>query len=100
MNPFKYGSIVLGNNFCGRKNLLKQIAAHMDAAQNIVVIGERRIGKSSLVYEAVRKLKGTDILYLDLLGIKSADALCKRMLRIFIHEKCGELTEATWNVSP
>ncbi|MBW2584976.1 MAG: hypothetical protein JRE36_15765, partial [Deltaproteobacteria bacterium] len=76
MNPFKYGSIVLGNDFCGRKDLLKQIAAHMEASQNLVVIGERRIGKSSLVYEAVRKLKGTDILYMDLLGIKSVDALC------------------------
>ena len=84
MNPFKYGSIVLGNDFCGRKDLLKQIAAHMEASQNIVVVGERRIGKSSLVYEAVRKLKGTDILYMDLLGIKSVDALCKRMLRAIV----------------
>ena len=84
MNPFKYGSIVLGKNFCGRKDLLKQIAAHMEASQNIVVIGERRIGKTSLVYEAVRKLKGTDILYMDLLGIKSVDALCKRMLRAIV----------------
>jgi uncharacterized protein len=84
MNPFKYGSIVLGNDFCGRKDLLKQIAAHMEASQNIVVIGERRIGKSSLVYEAGRKLKGTDILYMDLLGIKSVDALCKRMLRAIV----------------
>ncbi|CAB1074734.1 hypothetical protein D1AOALGA4SA_2553 [Olavius algarvensis Delta 1 endosymbiont] len=84
MNPFKYGSIVLGNDFCGRQDLLKQIAAHMEASQNIVVIGERRIGKSSLVYEAVRKQKGTDILYMDLLGIKSVDALCKRMLRAIV----------------
>jgi hypothetical protein len=84
MNPFKYGSIVLGNDFCGRKDLLKQITAHMDASQNIVVIGERRIGKSSLVYEAVRKLKGTGILYMDLLGIKSVDAFCKRMLRAIV----------------
>ena len=52
MNPFKYGSVVLGNDFCGRKDLLKQTAAHMEASQNIVVVGERRIGKSSLVYEA------------------------------------------------
>ena len=59
MNPFKYGSIVLGKDFCGRKDLLKQIAAHMEASQNIVIVGERRIGKSSLVYEAVRKLRGT-----------------------------------------
>lgn len=84
MNPFKYGSIVLGKDFCGRKDLLKQITRHMQASQNIVVFGERRIGKSSLVYEAVRKLRGTHILYIDLLGIKSIDALCKRMLRAIV----------------
>ena len=84
MNPFKYGSIVLGKDFCGRKDLLKQISSHIQASQNIVVLGERRIGKSSLVYEAVRKLRGTHLLYMDLLGIKSIDALCKRMLRSIV----------------
>ena len=84
MNPFKYGSIVLGKDFCGRKNLLKQITGYMEVSQNIVVFGERRIGKSSLVYEAIRKLKGTGILYMDLLGIKSVDAMCKRMLRAIV----------------
>jgi hypothetical protein len=49
-----------------------------------VVLGERRIGKSSLAYEAVRKLRGTHLLYMDLLGIKSIDALCKQMLRSIV----------------
>ena len=84
MNPFKYGSIVLGKDLCGREDLLKQIAGHIEAFQNIVVFGERRVGKSSLVFEAVRRLRGTDPLYMDLLGIKSADALCKRMLRAIV----------------
>lgn len=84
MNPFRYGSIVIGRDFCGRKDLLKQITGHIEASQNIVVLGERRIGKSSLIYEAVRKLRGTSILYMDLLGIKSVDALCKRMLRAIV----------------
>jgi hypothetical protein len=30
------------------------------------------------------KGEGTDILYMDLLGIKSVDALCKRMLRAIV----------------
>ncbi len=84
MNPFKYGSIVLGKDFCGREGLLKQISNHIKAFQNIAVFGERRVGKSSLVYEAVRRLRGTDLLYMDLLGIKSVDALCKRMLRAIV----------------
>jgi len=64
----------------------------MEASQNIVIVGERRIGKSSLVYEAVRKLKGTSMLYTDLLGIKSVDALCKRIMKsIVVLEK-----KASW----
>lgn len=84
MNPFKYGSIVQGKDFCGRGNLLKQITGHIEASQNIVVFGERRVGKSSLIYEAVRKLRGAEFLYTDLLGIKSVDALCKRILRSIV----------------
>ena len=101
MNPFKYGSIVLGKNFCGRKVLLKQIAAHMEASQNIVIVGERRIGKSSLVYEAVRKLRGTHILYTDLLGIKSVDALCKRILKtiVILERKASWMTKIIQTLS-
>lgn len=84
MNPFKYGSIVQGKDFCGRKNLLRQITGYIEASQNIVILGERRIGKSSLVYETVRKLKNIKILYIDLLAIKSPDALCKRILRAIV----------------
>ena len=61
-----------------------QISEYIGAAQNTVVLGERRIGKSSLVYEAVRKSKGTRLLYVDLLGVKSVDAMCKRMLKAIL----------------
>jgi len=101
MNPFKYGTIVLGKDFCGRKVLLKQIAAHMEVSQNIVIVGERRIGKSSLVYEAVRKLRGTHILYTDLLGIKSVDALCKRILKtiVILERKASWMTKIIQTLS-
>ena len=62
MNPFKYGTIVSGKDFCGRKALLKQISGHIESSQNIVILGERRVGKSSAVYEAVSKCKRTKIL--------------------------------------
>lgn len=101
MNPFKYGSIVSGKNFCGRKDLLRQITGHIEASQNIVILGERRIGKSSLVYEAVRKIKRTDILYIDLLGIKSIDALCRRMLRaiVTLEKKASWITKMVKTLS-
>jgi hypothetical protein len=84
MNPFKYGTIVSGRDFCGRKALLKQITGYIESSQNIVVLGERRVGKSSTVYEAFLKCKMDRLLYVDLLGIKSIDALCRRILRAIV----------------
>jgi hypothetical protein len=43
MNPFKYGRIVSGSDFCGRERLLKQIIGHIKSSQNIVVQGEREL---------------------------------------------------------
>jgi hypothetical protein len=46
--------------------------------------GERRTGKTSLIYEAVRQLKKRSILYIDLLETKDTDDLCKRMVKSII----------------
>jgi AAA+ ATPase superfamily predicted ATPase len=91
MNPFKYGTVVSGRDFCGRKILLKQIIEHIESSQRIVILGARRIGKTSVVCEAVRKCKGLRVLYVDLLGIKSIDALCRRILRaiVLLEKKSG-----------
>ncbi|NVL89482.1 MAG: ATP-binding protein [Desulfobacterales bacterium] len=91
MNPFKYGTIVSGKDFCGRKTLLKQIIGYIESSQHIVVLGERRVGKSSAVYEAVLKCKIGRLFYVDLLGIKSIDSLCRRILRaiVVLEQKTG-----------
>ena len=91
MNPFKYGTVVSGKDFCGRKTLLKQIIGYIESSQRIAILGERRVGKSSAVYEAVLKCKGGRLLYIDLLGIKSIDALCRRILRaiVVLEQKTG-----------
>ncbi len=80
MNPFRYGSIVMGKDFCGRVDLIKQIQQYIEASQNIVVYGERRVGKTSLIYEATRRQKGYRTLQLDLMNVKSVDALCRKFL--------------------
>lgn len=91
MNPFKYGTVVSGRDFCGRKSLLTLLKGYMDSSQNIVLFGERRIGKTSAACEAVRRLKKVRPLYIDLLGIKSVDTLCRRILRacVMLEQKSG-----------
>ena len=63
MNPFKYGTIVSGEDFCGRKTLLQQLIGAIESSQRIVLLGERRVGKSSAVYEAVLRCNGGRLLH-------------------------------------
>lgn len=80
MNPFHYGSIVTAKDFCGRAEAIKQIQQHMDGGQNVVVYGERRVGKTSLIFEAIRRKKSHRTLRLDLMNIKSIDTLCRKFI--------------------
>ena len=64
--------------------MLKNIIGYIQSSQNMVVLGERRVGKSSAVNEAISKCKIERLLYVDLLGIKSIDGLCKRILRAIV----------------
>ena len=79
MNPFKYGCIVDGDFFCPRPQLEKELRRLVESGQNVVVQGERRMGKTSLVCEAVRKARGVKLLYVDLLGIRSIADFCRKV---------------------
>jgi hypothetical protein len=96
MNPFKYGQVVNGSSFCHRAELQKILANSIKTAQNTVLQGDRRMGKTSLVYETVRNLKKYRLLAIDLMGIKSADDLCKRIARalISLEQQAGMLEKA------
>jgi AAA+ ATPase superfamily predicted ATPase len=84
MNPFVYGRVVSRNDFCPRPELEKQLKAHISANQNVLIEGERRTGKTSLICETIRKIKGSRVLYVDLLEIKTVDDLCRRMVKAIV----------------
>ena len=96
MNPFKFGHVVQGSSFCHRPKLQKVLKSYVRAAQNCVLQGDRRMGKSSLVVETVGGLRGYRILSVDLMGIKSTDELCKRIALaiISLERKAGLLEKA------
>jgi hypothetical protein len=96
MNPFKFGQVVQGACFCHRKQLQKILTSYIRSSQNCVLQGDRRMGKTSLVFQSVADVKGFRILSVDLLGIKSADDLCKRFARsILALEQESGLLEKT-----
>lgn len=80
MNPFKYGCAVDGKYFCQRPKLAKRLKEYIKSGQNVVIQGERRMGKTSLVLETVRGMKGIALFHADFLCVRDQFDLCKRLL--------------------
>jgi len=67
-NPFVYGETVSGDNFCDRAREMKELIADIKNGQNVIIFSPRRYGKTSLIKQALRKVKAQGILtfYIDL----------------------------------
>jgi uncharacterized protein len=101
MNPFKYGQVVSNEDFCPRPELIKQLIRFAESGQNVVVQGERRMGKTSLIHEAFRHTKDFQLVYVDLLEIKTTDDLCRRLLKAIIsfENQAGKLEKLIKSLS-
>ena len=84
MNPFKYGRVVSEDDFCPRPRLEKELITHISGAQNVLLEGERRTGKTSLIYEVSRRMKDCRLLYIDIMEIKSVDDFCRRIVKALV----------------
>lgn len=79
MNAFKYGCAVDGENFCARPELSKEFRTYVTSGQNLVIQGERRIGKTSLVKETIAAMRGWSMIYADFMGVRSVPDVCNRL---------------------
>lgn len=84
MIPFKYGSVVSGEDFCGRREAVRELTQLIRSRQNVLIQGERRIGKTSLIYETSRRMKDFKTLFVDVMEIKTSHDLCQRMIKAII----------------
>jgi hypothetical protein len=73
-NPFKYGTVVSGNDFANREKELKELAAKLKETIRIFLLAPRRYGKTSLIKSVLNTLKkkGFLIVYLDLYWASSS----------------------------
>ncbi len=101
VNPFRYGQVVTARDFCPRPKLIKTIKEFMASGQNTVVFGERRIGKTSLIHEAARRLRKKRLLHVDLLEIKNSDDFCSRLVKaiLSLEQQGGFLEKALKTMS-
>jgi hypothetical protein len=67
-NPFQYGGVVQRDAFCNRKLELERLKQAMVNGERLFVYSERRLGKTSLVQQALARLPAADCLgaYVDL----------------------------------
>ncbi len=84
MIPFKYGVVVSGKDFCGRTKSIEEIRTFVLSSQNIYIQGERRIGKTSLVFETIKRMKSHRLLVIDLLALRTPEELCSRIIKQLI----------------
>ena len=79
MKPFKYGCVVSGDVFCPRPELQRRLVTCVKDGQNAVLVGERRMGKTSLIYSVCNALEKYRMMYIDLLNIRTVADFCNRI---------------------
>ncbi|NNF98694.1 MAG: ATP-binding protein [Desulfobacteraceae bacterium] len=71
-NPFSHSGVVTGEAFCNRSQELKDLIYHAKNSQNVLLYSHRRMGKTSLIHQLMRKLDKqrpkVKSIYIDLYG--------------------------------
>lgn len=66
-NPFKFGSVVTGNDFADRKREQGELVKELSDGQHLFLLSPRRFGKTSLIFMLLESLRSRGMLvaYLD-----------------------------------
>ena len=80
MNPFRYGSTVCDEDFCRRPELERTLKRHIKSRQNVHMEGDRRTGKTSLIFEVCGALRKHVILHFDFQLVKSVVDVRSRLV--------------------
>ena len=84
MNPFRYGEVVTGKDFCDRPDLIEKLRQGLESGRNMAIVGERRTGKTSLIHETARRIRGLQLVHAQLWAVKSIDDVAQRLIDAII----------------
>ena len=92
MNPFVYGRVVSSGDFCPRPVLSRMLEEFIRSRQNVLVQGERRTGKTSLIREIAGRM-GSRLIYVDFLESRSVHDVVRRLVSglVSLDSKAGIL---------
>lgn len=92
-NPFIFGKIVRGNDFCDRKTEVKEIVKSVSSKNNLVIISPRRYGKTSLVINALER-NNIPFLFIDCSNIINENVFLERLTSAYLERlKKGDVLE-------
>jgi hypothetical protein len=79
MKPFRFGVVVPAEFQCPRPALLKTMLSHLRDGERVLLLGERRMGKTSFICHAVAPALKQRLFMVSLWGVKSADELAAQV---------------------
>lgn len=99
MNPFSYGGVVSGEDFCNRATELQDIVRAMKNGERLFVYADRRMGKTSLIRKAAAALPRSDYIsvYVDLWATDGEEAFTSAYARAVaqsLETKASKMLEA------
>src|SRR2546429_3626702 len=88
---FPVGGPVPAADLVGRETYLRRLTERLEDGQHVLVAGPRRIGKTSLVLEALRRLRrrGQHTAYVDCLGATDLRGLGERLADAVLQNLTG-----------
>lgn len=80
MNPFVFGKVVTGKEYCPREEMERKLAEFAQQGQNVCLLGPRRIGKTSLIVNVAESNFPKNNLIVDFWGIKKPEEATEVLL--------------------
>ena len=76
-NPFRFGSVVSGEDFADRRRELAELGRELAGGQHVFLLSPRRYGKTSLILTLLGRLRGQGLLtaYVDVFRATTAAQL-------------------------
>ncbi len=93
LSPFPYETFASNSTFLGRQKELSLIDQLISSSNNLVIYSKRRMGKSSLIKQAIKKLpKNSIAIYCDIFDITSPEDFATILLNSLSESFKGDIT--------
>src|SRR2546421_10863324 len=88
---FPVGGPVPSSDLVGRETYIRRIADRLSDGNHVLLAGPRRIGKTSLILEVLRRLHRRGVLtaYVDCLGVTDIRGLGERLVDALLENVSG-----------